>query len=436
MLISHDEILQDRFVRHGGGTIDFVHCVKYLIKSGGENICPAEIEQVLLRNRRVANAVVVRRADPELGKVPMAFAAHRDDSETEAAQTRKLKPAQKNTGNARMTLHRRTLIATGAAASVTPGRRARAQANTIRIGLLTDFSGPYRDINGPTSVACAKQAIAEFTASNPGIAVELISADHQNKTDTGTTILRSWFDREGVDMALNITNSAVALACNTIVAEKDKVCVNTSAGTSVLTGTACTPNTVQWTYDTWNLAHSTATQVVKAGGDKWFFVTPNYAYGKALQADATKFVEAANGKVLGNATYPFPETTDFSSFIVQAAASGANAIGFAVGGIDLVNFMKQAQEFGLMQKAHMAGMTGFITDVLAMGPAVAQGLTLTENFYWDLNDRTASVLQQSQIETGCQRVSMFHPCRRLRWHMALPESRKGTGRRARQSLRT
>jgi len=287
-----------------------------------------------------------------------------------------------------MTLHRRTLIATGAAASVTLGRRARAQANTIRIGLLTDFSGPYRDINGPTSVACAQQAIAEFIASNPGITVELIFADHQNKTDTGTTILRGWFDREGVDMALNITNSAVALACNTIVSEKDKVCVNTSAGTSVLTGTACTPNTVQWTYDTWNLAHSTATQVVKAGGDKWFFVTPNYAYGKALQADATKFVDAAGGKVLGNATYPFPETTDFSSFIVQATASGANAIGFAVGGIDLVNFMKQAQEFGLVQKAHMAGMTGFITDVLAMGPTVAQGLTLTENFYWDLNDRT------------------------------------------------
>jgi branched-chain amino acid transport system substrate-binding protein len=284
-------------------------------------------------------------------------------------------------GNLLMPLHRRTLLATGTGTAVAAaiGHRARAQANTIRIGLLTDFSGPYRDINGPTSVVCAKRAISEFAASNPSINVELISADHQNKTDSGTTILRGWFDREKVDMVLNITNSAVALACNSIVTEKDKVCVNTSAGTSALTGTACTPNAIQWTYDTWNLAHSTATQVVKAGGDKWFFVTPNYVYGKALQADATKFVEASGGKVLGAATFPFPETTDFSSFIVQAASSGANAVAFATGGNDLVNFMKQAR---------MAGMTGFITDVLAMGPTVAQGLTLTENFYWDLNDRT------------------------------------------------
>ncbi len=178
-------------------------------------------------------------------------------------------------------------------------------------------------------------------------------------------------------MALNITNSAVALACSNIVTDKDKTCVNTSAGTSVLTGTSCTANVIQWTYDTWNLAHSTATQVVKVGGDKWFFVTPNYAYGKALQADATKFVEAAGGKVMGAATFPFPETTDFSSFIIQASSSGANAVAFATGGNDLVSFMKQAQEFGLIKKARMAGMTGFITDVLAMGPTVAQGLTLT-----------------------------------------------------------
>jgi branched-chain amino acid transport system substrate-binding protein len=289
-----------------------------------------------------------------------------------------------------MVLRRRTLLtaSAGAVSAATFGRRARAQANTIRIGLLTDFSGPYRDINGPTSVACARQAIAEFMGSNPSINVELITADHLNKPDTGTTILRGWFDREDVHMVLNVTNSAVALACNTIVTEKDKMCVNTSAGTSTLTGSACTPNVIQWTYDTWNLAHSTATQVVKAGGDKWFFVTPNYAYGKALQADATKFVEAAGGKIVGSATFPFPETTDFSSFIIQAVSSGANAVAFATGGNDLVNFMKQAQEFGLITKARMAGMTGFITDVLAMDPTVAQGLTLTENFYWDLNDRT------------------------------------------------
>jgi len=171
-------------------------------------------------------------------------------------------------------------------------------------------------------------------------------------------------------------------------AEKDKVAVITSGGTSALTGASCTPNLVHWTYDSWNLAYSNVAQVVKNGADTWFIVTPNYAYGKALLADATKFIEGAGGKLLGNVAYPFPETTDFSAFALQAQASGAKAIAFAAGGNDLVNFMKQAQEFGLPAKARMIGMTGFITDILSMGPKIAAGLIMTENFYWDLNDRT------------------------------------------------
>jgi branched-chain amino acid transport system substrate-binding protein len=285
-----------------------------------------------------------------------------------------------------MQLTRRVILGTGAA-TLAAGR-ARGQAAPIRIGLLSDFSGPFRDINGPTSVACLAQAVAEFTAANPDIKVETISADHQNKPDVAVSILRSWFDQQGVDMVLNVTNSAVALAATTVITEKDKVCINTSAGSSVLTGASCSRNLIHWTYDTWNLSHSSTTQVIKLGGKTWFFVTPNYAYGKALQADATKFIEAAGGKVLGAAVFPFPETTDFSSFIVQAAGSNADVVVFAIGGTDEVNFIKQAQEFGLTKKARVVGMTGFITDVISMGLAVAQGLLITENFYWDFNDRT------------------------------------------------
>ena len=288
-----------------------------------------------------------------------------------------------------MQLSRRTALGAGAATLALGGhQRARAQTAPIRIGLLTDFSGPYRDINGPTSVACLAQAVAEFTAANPDIKVETISADHQNKPDVAVSILRSWFDESGIDMVLNVTNSAVALAAAGIITDKNKVCINTSAGSSVLTGPSCSRNLVHWTYDTWNLSHSSTTQVIKLGAKTWFFVTPNYAYGKALQADATKFIEASGGKVVGATIFPFPETTDFSSFIVQAAGSNAQVVVFAIGGTDEVNFIKQAQEFGLPKKARVVGMTGFITDVISMGLPVAQGLLITENFYWDQNDRT------------------------------------------------
>jgi branched-chain amino acid transport system substrate-binding protein len=288
-----------------------------------------------------------------------------------------------------MNLTRRAALGSAAAAAVTPVGRSRAQQQpVIRIGVLTDLSGPYRSISGPDGVAAAKMAAAEFMAAVPSIQVEVIAADHQNKPDVGTGILRKWFDQDGVDMVTDLTNSAIALAANTISAEKDKACVVTVGGTSSLTGAACTPNLVHWTYDSWNLAHSMTTALVKTGGNSWYFVAPDYAYGKSLVADGTKFIEQAGGKVLGTTFYPFPDTTDFSAFAVRAQSSGANVVAFAAGGTDLVNFVKQAHEFGVNKSARLAAMTGFITDVAGIGAPLAQGMFITENFYWDLNDRT------------------------------------------------
>lgn len=280
---------------------------------------------------------------------------------------------------------------------------ARAQeANTIRIGHITDMSGVYRDVEGPTSVACMKQAVEEFVAQNPSFKIETLVADHQNKPDVGLAIIRRWFDENGVDAITNVGNSSVALGAKTLVEGKDKVALITSAGSSDITGKSCSTNTLHWSWDSWCLAHSTATSLVKTGGDKWFFVTADYAFGHAAQADATIFAELAGGKVLGAVRYPYGSTSDFSSYLLQAQASGANVIAFANSGADLLNCLKQAQEFGLTPKARLAAMVGYITDVLGMGLPVAKGLTLTETFYWDLNDRTRGFMKRiaPKLETG------------------------------------
>ena len=297
-------------------------------------------------------------------------------------------------------LTRRALLAGTAAAAALPVpgliRSSRAQDNNvIRIGVITDLSGPYRDVQGPTSVACAKQAASEFTAANPEIKVEVLQADHQNKPDVGSQIVRQWFDRGGVDVITDVGNSSLALACRTIVGEKDKVAIITSAGSSDLTGKSCGPNLVHWGWDSWCVAHSTGAALTKAGGKKWFFITPDYAFGHAQQADTARFVEGAGGKVVGAAIYPFPTTTDFSSYLLQAQTSGADVVAFTNSGADLTNCLKQAQEFGIGGgNVTLAAMIGYITDVVAMGLPVAQGLTLTETFYWDLNDRTRSFMQR------------------------------------------
>ena len=298
-----------------------------------------------------------------------------------------------------MTLPRRRLMAASLLAATTPAARALAQPagrqQPIRIGVLEDMSGPYRDITGPTSIVCTQQAIREFTAANPDIGVEMLSADHQNKPDVGLSIVRAWFDQSGVDAVVGVSNSALAIALKAVVEEKDKLHLNTSAASSALTGQYCSPNALHWGYDTWCLAHATGTPLVRQGLDTWFFITPNYAFGKMFQTDVTAAVTAAGGKVIGGVSYPFPETTDFSAFFLQAQSSGAKAIAFTGAGNDFVNCVKQAHEFGLtMGSTTFVGFSGYINSIAALGLPVAQGLTEAETFYWDLNDRTRAFMSR------------------------------------------
>jgi len=304
-----------------------------------------------------------------------------------------------------MILNRRTLLATAAAAPL--ARTARAQAGTIRIGVLNDQSGVYRDISGPTSVACVRQAVEEF--GSKGFQVEVLTGDHQNKPDIGTTIARQWIDRDGVDMIIDVANSGVALAINGVCREKDRVYINSTGATADLTGSACAPTTIHWTYDTWMLAHSTGAAMVKAGGDTWFFITADYAFGTALERDTTNFVQQAGGKVLGSVRHPFPGNTDFSSFLLQAQASRAKVVGICNAGTDTVNTIKQAAEFGLTRSGvKLAGLLVFLNDIHALGLEAAQGLVLTESFYWDLNDRTRAFTQRVLPKTGGIHPAMSH----------------------------
>ncbi len=291
-----------------------------------------------------------------------------------------------------MSLSRRTMLGTAAATGATLPliRRARA-AETIKIGVLNDMSGPYRDTGGPTSVAMVKLAVAEFAAN--GFNVEVINADHQNKPDVGASIARQWYDRDGVDLIIDVPTSSVGLAVATVSKEKNKAYVNVGAATVDLTGKACSPTMIHWCYDTYMLAKSTGGATVKAGGDSWYFITADYAFGQQLQKDTTHFVTEAGGKVLGSIAYPFPGTTDFSSFLLQAQSSGAKVLGLCNAGGDTVNSIKQAKEFGLQMQ--LAAMLMFITDVNALGLGVAQGLHLTESFYWDLNDRTRAFTKRA-----------------------------------------
>jgi len=304
-----------------------------------------------------------------------------------------------------MVLNRRTLLATAAAAPL--ARTARAQAGMIRIGVLNDQSGVYRDISGPTSVACVRQAVEEF--GSKGFQVEVLTGDHQNKPDIGTTIARQWIDRDGVDTIIDVANSGVALAINGVCREKDRVYINSTGATADLTGSACAPTTIHWTYDTWMLAHSTGAAMVKAGGDTWFFITADYAFGTALERDTTNFVQQAGGKVLGSVRHPFPGNTDFSSFLLQAQASRAKVVGICNAGTDTVNTIKQAAEFGLTRSGvKLAGLLVFLNDIHALGLEAAQGLVLTESFYWDLNDRTRAFTQRVLPKTGGIHPAMSH----------------------------
>ncbi len=302
---------------------------------------------------------------------------------------------------------RRDLIASAAgaaAAAALPLRRARAAGPTLKFGVLTDLSGPYKDIGGPLATDCARLAVADFGAAAKGITVEVIQADHQNKPDIGAGIARQWFDRDGVDVILDVPNSGVALAVSGVAKEKNKVFLPSNPGTSDLTGKACNANTIHWSYDTWMLAHATGSALVKTGGTSWYFITADYAFGHALQRDTSQFVLSAGGKVLGSSAYPFPGTSDFSSFLLQAQASGAKVIGFANAGADTINSIKQAKEFGIKQT--LAGLLVFISDVHSLGLATAQGLVISSSFYWDLNDRTRAFSERLWAKVPNVRAGM------------------------------
>ncbi len=306
-----------------------------------------------------------------------------------------------------MPISRRSILGAAAATAALPLARARAQAPTIRIGVLTDLSGAYQDTTGKTSVVCAQQAVQDFAASR-GLVVEVLSADHQNKADVGVAVARQWFDRDGVDMILDVPNSAVALAVNGVAREKNKVMIASSSATTALTGEQCSPNTVHWTFDTYMLSHSTGGALVKAGGNSWYLVGADYAFGHAL-ADATAdVVKQAGGRVLGTAYYPSPGTTDFSSLLLQAQASGAKVLGFANAGAETVNCIKQAQEFGLTKSMRLAALLMYVTDVHALGLDVAQGLSLTETFYWDMNERTRAFTERVRPKTPSNLPNMDH----------------------------
>jgi len=285
-------------------------------------------------------------------------------------------------------LTRRSALAASIAATAAP-RAGAADRQTIRIGVLTDLDGPNTNGTGAGSIVATKLAAEDFMRGHPDIAVEVLSADYQSKPDIAQGIARDWFDRQGVDFISNVNNSSAALAIATLVRDKDKAAVFTTPASSDLSGKACGPNHVQWTYDTYALGSCTGRALVAEGGDTWFFIAADYTFGKLLAGDTARAVTSAGGKVVGQVSHPFPGTTDFSSFLLQAQASGAKVIGLANSGENTVNCVKQAVEFGIgRQGQKLAALLLTIPDVHGIGLATAQGLLLTEAWYWDLTDQT------------------------------------------------
>jgi len=263
-----------------------------------------------------------------------------------------------------------------------------AQDKTVKIGVLNDMSSLYADIGGPNSVAAIKMAVEDSGLPAKGWKIDVLSGDHQNKPDVGTNIARQWIDNDKVDAIADTPNSGVALAVSNLVREKNAVLLNSGAATADLTGKACSPNTISFTYDTYMLANGTGKALTKAGGDSWFFLTSDYAFGHALERDTAAVVSANGGKVLGGVKHPL-NTSDFSSFLLQAQASKAKVVGLANAGGDTTNAIKQASEFGIVAGGQkLAALLLFINDVHALGLKTAQGLSFTESFYWDLNDQT------------------------------------------------
>jgi len=269
-----------------------------------------------------------------------------------------------------------------------PAAEPKLSDGVVKIGVLTDMTGYYSDLAGPGSVLAAQMAVADFGGKMFGKPIQVISADHQLKADVASNIARKWFDQEQVDVIVDLVSSSTAGAVMPVAAEKKRITLLSGPGTTAFTGEKCTAYNVHWTYNNWALANGTGREVVKQGGDTWFFVTADYVFGRSLEEDTAKVVKAAGGKVLGYARHPSPGTTDFSSYLLQAQASGAKIIGLANAGGDTVNCIKQAAEFGVTPKQTLAGLLVFLTDVNALGLDAAKGLYLTTAFYWDMNDET------------------------------------------------
>jgi len=283
---------------------------------------------------------------------------------------------------------KRSLSLAAALAFIAGAAHAQISDGVIKIGVMNDQSGTYADLAGPGSVVAARMAVEDFGAAKKGLKVEILVADHQNKPEVGSSIARQWFDVDKVDVIVDVPTSSVALAVNQITREKNKVLIVSTGATADLYGKACTPNTLHWTYDTWSLANGTGTAVVKNGGDTWFFLTADYAFGHSLEQQTEAVVQKLGGKVVGKVRHPFP-SADMSSFLLQAQASKAKIIGLANAGADTINAIKQGAEFGIVKGGQQfAGLLVFLTDVHSLGLNVAQGLLLTESFYWDLNDQT------------------------------------------------
>jgi branched-chain amino acid transport system substrate-binding protein len=303
-------------------------------------------------------------------------------------------------------LTRRMILAT----ALLWGGAAHAQYtdNTIKIGVLTDLSGLYADLSGPGAVTAAKLAVEDFGAAAKGLKVEIVAGDHQNKADVAASIANAWFDVDKVDAVVELVNTGVALAVSEVGKVKNKVVLVSGAASSDLTGPKCNANTLHWTYDTWSLANGTGKSVVKTGGDTWFFLTADYAFGTALERDTTAVVEANGGKVLGHVRAPI-NTNDFSSFLLQAQASRAKVIGLANAGGDTINSIKQAAEFGIVRGGQsLAGLLVFASDIAALGLPTAQGLVLTETWYWDLNDNARAWTKRWQAERPGKFPTMIH----------------------------
>ena len=302
----------------------------------------------------------------------------------------------------------RASVLASALALALPGAQAQVSDGTIKIGVLSDMSSLYTDIGGKGSEVAARMAVEDFGAAAKGMKVEIISADHQNKADVGSNLARQWYDVDKVDVIVDVPNSGVALAVNQVTREKGKVFLVSGAASADLTGKACSPNTIHWAYDTWMLANGTGNAIVKTGGDSWFFLTADYAFGHALERDTEAVVLKGGGKVLGKVRHPL-NTQDFSSFLLQAQASKAKIVGLANAGGDTTNSIKQAAEFGIVQRGqNLAGLLVFLTDVHSLGLQTAQGLIFTETFYWDMNDQTRAFAKRFAAANRGIHPTMVH----------------------------